>query len=70
MSGNVEDVVTIKGVFFVTFPTGILGVPLEAVFLATFRAADEREFHVETANPKSNPRQAREQTRKYGGAHG
>ena len=47
--------IIIKAAFFATFPTGIPGIPREAVFLATFRAADDREFRVETGNPESSP---------------
>ena len=37
-------------------PQGIAGIPLEAVFLATYRAANDWEFRVETGNPESSPR--------------
>ena len=49
-------------VFFDTFPTGIPGIPREAVFFATFHAADDREFREETGNPKSSPRPVRAHT--------
>ena len=60
----------LKAVFFATFPTGIPGIPRENVFFATFRAADDREFRVETENPESNPRPVPTQTLQDGGAHG
>ena len=55
-----------KGVFFASFPTESTGIPREAMFFATFRAADDREFRVETGNPESSLRPIRKQTRQDG----
>ena len=51
-------------------PTGIPEISREAVFFATFRAADDREFLVGIANPDSSPRPVRTHARQDGGAHG
>ena len=48
-----------KTVFFAAFTMGIPGIPRKAVFSATFRAANDLEFHVETGNPESSPRPVR-----------
>ena len=59
---------TTRAVPFAACLTGISRIPRVVVFFATLRAADHREFRMETGYSEGSPRQVRTHTRQDDGA--